>query len=80
MGSRYFFWWKAWSASVTLFLRKRLKALGEVIAHDLEQSYGNVANDFSWPVRSVSDRSAAGTEWHASSTLQDLPPKEKIGS
>lgn len=78
MGSRNSFWWTALSASVTLFLRKRLKALGEVIAHDLEHSYGGVANDFSWPVKSVSGRSAAGTEGQAPSTLQDLAPKEKI--
>jgi hypothetical protein len=78
MGSRYSFWWAALSASLTLFLRKRLKALGEIIAHDLEHSYGGVANDFSWPVKSLSDRSAAGTEWQATSTLQDLAPKEKI--
>jgi hypothetical protein len=34
------FWWTSMSASVALFFGQRLNALGEIIANELEHSYG----------------------------------------
>ncbi len=78
MRSRCFFWWTALSASLSVFVGKKLSALGEIIAHDLEHSYGGVADDFSWPVKGRSDRSAVGPGWQAAPTVRDVAPEEKV--
>jgi hypothetical protein len=46
MKVRYTLWLTSLSAAVALFLGRRLKALGEVIAAELERSYAGAGDDF----------------------------------
>ena len=46
MKVRYTLWLTSLSAAVALFLGQRLKALGEVIAAELERSYAGSVDDF----------------------------------
>jgi len=46
MKVRYTLWLTSLSAAVALFLGRRLKALGEVIAAELERSYAGSGDDF----------------------------------
>ena len=46
MKVRYTLWLTSLSAAVALFLGRRLKALGEIIAAELERSYAGSGEDF----------------------------------
>jgi len=46
MKVRYTLWLTSLSAAVALFLGRRLKAVGEIIAAELERSYAGSGDDF----------------------------------
>jgi hypothetical protein len=72
------FWWTSMSASVLLFFGQRLNALGEIIANELEHSYGEYdegAANFSWPMKNLR-RLTAAPKWPAShQTCKDVHTK-----
>lgn len=77
MKSRYLLWWTSLSASVVLFVGQRLNALGEIIANELEHSYGGLVNNSRWPSKNSRRFSTSARRSASQQMLQELAHKEK---